>query len=331
MQISKTIGGVLVAALGLSACNNVDFKKTSAGVPYKLFSEGKGKVLEPGNVVEFDVIQKVKDSVVFSTYTIGQPQMLPVQAGLARGYHDIGSNVSEILLKARKGDSVYITQSVDSLLKQFQELKDNKLFQPGTQMVTTMKIREVYKTTEEAQAAMNANRIKNFARDEQAQLDRLKGDTAFNNQMATDSKIIEAYLASKNIQATKTRWGAYVQVINPGQAPKPAIGQWVTIKYSGKDLAGKEFDKGVFPLQLGMGGVIRGFEEGAKELGKGGVGRVFIPSRLAYGPAGAPPKIGPNQVLMFDLEIQDVSDKQPAPPQQAPAADTGSHEGHNHQ
>ena len=42
MQVLKNVSVFLAAAALLTACNSVDFKKTKAGVPYKLFSKGKG-------------------------------------------------------------------------------------------------------------------------------------------------------------------------------------------------------------------------------------------------------------------------------------------------
>lgn len=118
MQISKNLLGILSAVLVLTACNNVDFKKTTAGVPYKIFGNGKGDSIRTNNIVKFEVIQKTKDTVIFSSYKEGQPQYLQVQpAPPSLNYNDIGGNLAEILTKAKKGDSIYVTQSADSLLK----------------------------------------------------------------------------------------------------------------------------------------------------------------------------------------------------------------------
>jgi len=100
-------------------------------------------------------------------------------------------------------------------------------------------------------------------------------------------------------------------VLDPGKGPKPQPGQFANVKYKGSNLEGETFDSGVYPIQVGMGGSIKGFEEGVKQLAKGGKPKVFVPSMLGYGPRGSEPKIKPNQVLVFDLEVLDISNTRP--------------------
>ena len=132
--------------------------------------------------------------------------------------------------------------------------------------------------------------------------------------MTIDNKLIEDHLKANNITTERSPWGAYVQVIEPGTGPKPTFGKYVNIKYNGMNLSGQSFDSGVYPIQFGKGGSIKGFEEGVRNLGTGGKARVFIPSMLGYGPQGSPPKIQPNQVLMFDVEVLSIGDSAPIPP-----------------
>jgi FKBP-type peptidyl-prolyl cis-trans isomerase FkpA len=313
MQSLKKVFGFLAAAVLLTACNNVDFKKTKAGVPYKLFSKGSGDSIRTSNVVKFDVVYKTKDTVLFDSYKQGTPQYLPLQPlPPTFTYNDIGTNLTEIFLKAKKGDSIYITQSTDSLLKDPQMA--NAPFKKGDQIITTIRIVEVYKTNEEAQAAANKDRFSNYGKTQAENLKRFQGDTSLQHQVGRDSKVIEEYLAKNNIQTTKTNWGLYVQVLNPGQGPKPAPGQYVSVKYKGTTLEGQLFDSGVYPMQVGVGGSIPGFEMGVMELSKGGKANIYIPSTLAYGPRGSGPKIGPNENLIFEIELLDISDKPLQPP-----------------
>ena len=71
MQVLKNVLGVFAAALVLTACDSVDFKKTKAGVPYKIFNKGKGDSIRQGSIVKFEVIQKTKDTLLFSSYDQG--------------------------------------------------------------------------------------------------------------------------------------------------------------------------------------------------------------------------------------------------------------------
>ncbi|HEX6333611.1 MAG TPA: FKBP-type peptidyl-prolyl cis-trans isomerase [Flavisolibacter sp.] len=313
MQIRQFILVCAAAVLVFASCKQVDFQKTSSGVPYKVFSEGKGDSIKLNYVVQFEVIQKTKDTVLFSSYSQKTPQFMQVQPPPPKvSYADIASNVMEILPKLRKGDSVYITQVSDSILAGNPMAASSRI-KKGDQVITTLRITQVYKTVEEATEAVNKERIAKSGEAEKENLAKFRADTAVTRQMAVDNKIIEGHLAANNIQAQKTDWGVYVQVINPGQGPKPTAGQYVSVKYRGTDLAGKEFDAGTYPLQIGLGGSIKGFEEGVKQFGVGGKGKVFVPSMLGYGPTGSAPKIGPNQVLVFELEILDISSKAPMP------------------
>lgn len=317
------------AALVLTACGNVDFKKTKSDVPYKIFSEGKGEKLQPNYIVKFEVIQKLKDSVLFSTYNQGVSQYLQIPAGgtadsKSGSYADIRGNILEIFSQSRKGDSIYIVQKVDSLLKVNPQLASDPMLKKGGEIVTTVRVVDFYKTTAEADAAVTKERMAMVQKSEKESFETFQKDTAAQRQMGIDNKIIEEYLAANKINAQKTQWGVYTQVINPGQGPKPTAGQFVQVQYRGTNLQGQEFDKGVFPLQVGTGGSIKGFEEGISQFGKGGKGKIFIPSRLGYGPRGMEPKILPNQILVFDIEIKDITDKQPAPEAQMPV-DTSAH------
>lgn len=83
----------------------------------------------------------------------------------------------------------------------------------------------------------------------------------------------------------------------------------VTLNYVGTLPDGTVFDQNPDgqPATFSPSGVIPGFSEGLKMLGKGGKAKFYIPGNLAYGPDGVPQaNIGPNQMLVFEVEIVDV-------------------------
>ena len=329
MKLAKLGLCILAAAVVFTACKNVDFKKTKGGVAYKVFPAGKSKdSIGVGSIVKYNVVRKVvakgkKDTIIQNSYE-GMPQYEDVRAS-AGTYFDA---FSEILTHAHVGDSIYFEQLIDSFIVKQPDLETSTPFRKGDKLISSLRIVQVFKSPEEAQADFTKERTANSDRIEAQELKGFNNSPEVQKQMAIDNKIIEDYLKANNIQTQKSPWGAYVQVIEPGTGPKPVFGKHLQVKYSGTNLDGKEFDAGVFAMQYGAGRSIKGFEEGVRFLGKGGKAKVFVPSILGYGPRGSGDKIQPNQILIFNIELLDIAD---APTVQAPppVQDT-SHAGHGH-
>ncbi len=100
-----------------------------------------------------------------------------------------------------------------------------------------------------------------------------------------------------------------VEITKPGTGPKCPPGATVLVHYTGKLTNGKVFDSSVggdpLDFQVGVGQVIRGWDEGIIQLNKGAKAILTCPSDYAYGKAGAPPDIPPNATLIFDVELID--------------------------
>lgn len=313
MKSSKMIVSILALVFTISACQSVEFKKTSAGIPYKIYSSSKGDSVHIGSFVKYEVIQKVGDSVLYSSYKLKKPEYFQVKASGAKlSYGDIKANAEEIIAKAKKGDSIYLVQSTDSLIK---ESPQQTMFKKGQQLVTTIKVEEVYKSVDEANADYIKEQRAGYEESMKQNLASFKKDTAAQNSIQKDDKIIEDYLKAHNIQAEKNEWGIYIERLAPGQGPKPTFGQFSNVKYKGMHLSGEPFDQNTMAVQIGVSQVVFGFMEGVSELSKGEKARIYIPSLLAYGPQGNPPRIQPNENLIFEIEVMDITDKQPTPEQ----------------
>ncbi|HEY0390752.1 MAG TPA: FKBP-type peptidyl-prolyl cis-trans isomerase [Solirubrobacterales bacterium] len=104
---------------------------------------------------------------------------------------------------------------------------------------------------------------------------------------------------------------AYKDIVE-GSGAAAKSGDKVTVQYVGVGFdTEKEFDSSwsrnePFPFTLGGGEVIKGWDQGVEGMKEGGRRELVIPASLAYGPAGSPPKIGPNETLIFVIDLLKV-------------------------
>ena len=98
-----------------------------------------------------------------------------------------------------------------------------------------------------------------------------------------------------------------------GKGPGAKPGDVVVVNYVGMNFSnGQEFDASwdrgqPFPVQLGAGNVIQGWERGLIGIRKGGRRKLTIPPELGYGPQGSPPAIPPNETLVFVIDAVSIN------------------------
>ena len=98
--------------------------------------------------------------------------------------------------------------------------------------------------------------------------------------------------------------GLQYKVLKAGDGKQPAATDTVEVHYHGTLVDGTVFDSSVergSPASFPLNGVITGFREAITRMKIGGKWKVVMPSDLAYGENGAPPKIGPNETLIFEI------------------------------
>ncbi|NRQ38700.1 FKBP-type peptidyl-prolyl cis-trans isomerase [Nonomuraea sp. NN258] len=108
---------------------------------------------------------------------------------------------------------------------------------------------------------------------------------------------------------------ADLQIIDEvvGDGPEAKPGHNVKVHYVGVSFStGEEFDASwnrgqAFEFPLGAGRVIGGWDQGVAGMKVGGRRRLVIPPHLGYGTRGAPPRIKPNETLIFVVDLLGVS------------------------
>lgn len=103
--------------------------------------------------------------------------------------------------------------------------------------------------------------------------------------------------------------GIQYSVITKGNGPSPKSDSTVVVNYRGMLIDGTEFDStwahGA-PVSFPVDGVIPGWRDVIPRMHVGGHWKVVIPPQLAYGAQGMLPRIGPNEALVFEIELLDI-------------------------
>lgn len=100
--------------------------------------------------------------------------------------------------------------------------------------------------------------------------------------------------------------GLQYKVIKSGTGDMPTANDTVTVNYAGTLIDGTEFDssyKRGEPISFPVSGVIPGWTEALKLMKVGSTWELYIPANLAYGANGASPVIGPNETLIFKVDL----------------------------
>lgn len=104
----------------------------------------------------------------------------------------------------------------------------------------------------------------------------------------------------------KTASGLQYKILKEGNGKKPKATDQVTVHYTGTLIDGTKFDSSVDrgePATFGLNQVIPGWTEGLQLMSEGAKYMLYIPSQLGYGANGAGGSIGPNEVLIFEVEL----------------------------
>jgi FKBP-type peptidyl-prolyl cis-trans isomerase FkpA len=310
---------LVIAALTLTvACNKISYRKTKSGLVYKIFPSGSNdSLLKDGQIVKFNYSMKFNDSLLYTSY--GKlPAYQRVQPMEKPPY-----NLLEILTLMKKGDSAVTVQMVDTLMKRGEQLPPNA--KKGDRITTTVRIINVFPSDSIAMKDYNIEAEKDRPRqmkEQEEQMAKMQKERKEqqakeeielqkSGEIAKELQAMETYLAGKKINAQKTGKGTYVYIQQQGTGPIADSGKYVNVKYTGKHLdTDSTFQSNSYAFQLGVGGVIQGWDEGLKLFKQGGKGTLYVPGFLSYGknpPTGSPFK--PFEPLKFDIELLEVSDK----------------------
>lgn len=120
------------------------------------------------------------------------------------------------------------------------------------------------------------------------------------------------YLSENSAKSgvTTTDSGLQYELLEAGSGASPSAADIVKVHYRGQLIDGTEFDSSYArgePVSFPLNGVIPGWTEGLQLMQAGEKARFVIPSDLAYGPNGMGNAIGPNETLVFEVQLLDIN------------------------
>ncbi|MDI9246474.1 FKBP-type peptidyl-prolyl cis-trans isomerase [Marinobacter sp. CHS3-4] len=162
--------------------------------------------------------------------------------------------------------------------------------------------------------------------DEQTRMSREEIQAAlmsYQKEMQEKAASQQEELAQKNLEAGQTflaenaeregiqttESGLQYEIIEEGEGDMPSADDRVKVHYTGELISGEVFDSSRErgePVTFGLSQVIPGWTEGLQLMPEGSRAKLYIPADLAYGPGGNQ-RIGPNETLIFDVELLEVN------------------------
>jgi FKBP-type peptidyl-prolyl cis-trans isomerase len=133
-----------------------------------------------------------------------------------------------------------------------------------------------------------------------------EADKALLENTQKGDEFLAANKTKEGVKVTDT--GLQYKVISLGDGAKPTVDDKVKVHYTGTLIDGTKFDSSYdrgTPTEFPLSGVIKGWTEGLQLMPVGSKFEFFIPAVLAYGQR-APQSIGPNQTLIFEIELLEI-------------------------
>ena len=287
----------MLGILFLAGCSSEGRRlKTESGYEYEIVRKGSDEPIAINDYVFFYMSLMVDDSVWQTTATMGKPSVLKMMEDNTN-YGQLKPLV-DLFSSLHNGDSLLFYFPLDSFDNKppvFDSVAGPLVYHIG--IADVMNEAEFEAHSDSIQQAQES--VRQVVRDRMPQVE------------AQAKATYESYKKGElEGQMQTTPSGLRYIIHEQGDGPVPVKGDQISVHYYGMlDADASMFDssfKGGQPYQfpVGMGQVIRGWDEALLLLPKGTKATLFIPASLAYGAAGSPPVIPENASLIFYVEVE---------------------------
>ncbi|HYV90441.1 MAG TPA: FKBP-type peptidyl-prolyl cis-trans isomerase [Chitinophagales bacterium] len=273
---------IVIILLTFSSCTtNDDYKTSPNGLKYKIIVDNGKPKAQTGQYIAYHISWRtLKDSLIFTTEQRNALQIDPVRDPVSK------SDLQEIFHFLGAGDSASCNVKATTIFHEYLPAS----MKPDDMMKVDFKVLNVL-SKEQGDSIVAAKASENLGAEDRA---------------------LQDFMHKNNLKGIRTPSGMYVVMETEGSGKQPVKGNTVRVAYTGKLLDGTMFDSSFDPghqpyeFVIETGNAIKGWHEGLQYFKVGGKGKLLIPSELAYGDRGSPPKIGPNQPLVFDIELLSI-------------------------
>ncbi len=277
MKINSKLLSIAALSL-LFSCSQFKVTESEEGDRIQMHEEGSGKQVAEGDMLELNLkISTELDTIFRNTWEEGKAMTVPARKGEFKG------SFENAIFQLSEGDSATVYVSADSIFSRI-----GQPLPPGVPAHSDLKflvgVKSV-KTVAEHQESLDSKRT-------------------------GEADEIAAFVKEKYPEAKKMENGIYYLTEKDGSGGVVAAGDTATVSYVGKFFNGNIFDQNkTFTFPVGLGYVIKGWDEALKTMNVGQKTTFIVPSDLAYGERGAGATIPPFSPLVFDIELFKIGRK----------------------
>ena len=296
----------LMALIFFAACDSDKMQVSESGLQYKFVKKGEGPKADSGLVLMLNVNYMTEDdSILFETEE-GRP------APLNYPINEEGLFLEAVRMMS-EGDSMILKiPAADFFLTTYKRPVPEGL--TGTSYLTF---------NVGVERVLDRNGFNEYTVEMNERLQKEAAERA-KVQVEIDKKLIKEYLDKNGIEAEQTESGLFYVMKEEGTGENAKAGDQVAVHYAGYVLDGAYFDASIeevvqaqglnrpgpyepIKFRLGTGAVIQGWDEGISLLNQGAKATIYIPSTLAYGERKRSEVIVENSILVFDVELIEIT------------------------
>ncbi len=302
MRINSNHITVILSFLVLSiySCTSDGFKEGETGYRYKIVRDGEGPVFENNQYILMYMDYYYEDDSLLFTWT---EKNTPVTLQYVDTIWERSGQVYHGLKKLKVGDSAIFKVNCANLYEVAFKSNIPYGLNPFSEITIQIGIIKMLEPTEFRMWQANLFKTR-----------REKIQKRKEQQLLEDISLIDIYLEEQGLIGMELESGIRYIVREQGSGKKPEQGDQVLIHFMGYLLDGTQFDSSYdrnepHEFTLGARSVIPGWEQSVAEMLLGSKMTFYLPSELAYGERGLGEMVGPNTVVVFDLELLDIKKK----------------------